>query len=385
MTQPTAQPATATVDPAQAKPGVRPSPTAAASMATRNASRETSPSSGGYDTFDRDELARVLSHFDLGVIDALDDFHRGSRKAPKLVIKTANGRFLLKRRARGRGGEDQNKVAFCHDLQNHLAAKQFPLPHLIPERVSGSTMLVLDGRIYELFEYIPGEPYGQSLDSTFDAGRILALYHKLLEDLDSPYETPSGSFHGAAAVEQGFERIIAHFVGNKKVANLCRFLRDSYLHARDSADDAGLGDWPPQIVHGDWHPGNMLFRQGRVVAVIDYDSARRLPRIIDSANGALQFSILGGGEDVASWPDYLDESRFKRFLRGYDDVQLLSDAELKATPWLMVEALIAEAVYPIAATGQFGKLEGHGFLNMVQRKVVWLQKNADRLVELLGD
>ena len=375
--------------PAPAPAPARPTPAAAARLANRgntgHSAHETRPGAGAYETFDRDELVRVLSHYDLGVIDALDDFHRGSRKAPKLVIKTADGRFLLKRRARGRGGEDQNKVAFCHDLQNHLATKQFPLPHLVSERVSGSTMLVLDRRIYELFEYIPGEPYGQHLESTFDAGRILAVYHKLLEDLDSPYETPSGSYHAAAAVEAGFERIIAHFSGNKRVANLCRFLRDSYVHARDSADDAGLSDWPPQIVHGDWHPGNMLFREKRVVAVIDYDSARRLPRIIDSANGALQFSILGGGEDVGTWPDYLDESRFKRFLRGYDDVQLLSDAELTATPWLMIEALVAEAVYPIAATGQFGKLEGQGFLDMVQRKVVWLQKNADRLVELLGD
>ncbi len=184
---------------------------------------------------------------------------------------------------------------------------------------------------------------------------------------------------------KGFDRILAHFVGEKKVAGICRFLLDSYLHARDSAEDAGLSGWPPQIVHGDWHPGNMLFRQKRVVAVIDYDSARRLPRVIDSANGALQFSILGGGEDLSTWPEYLDESRFKRFLRGYDEVAMLSEAELTSTPWLMIEALIAEAVYPIAATGQFGKLQGQGFLKMVQRKVVWLQQNADRLVSLVGN
>ena len=51
----------------------------------------------------------------------------------------------------------------------------------------------------------------------------------------------------------------------------------------------------------------MLYRDNHVVAVIDYDSARQLPRIIDIANGALQFSIVGGDEDVGKWPDYLDE------------------------------------------------------------------------------
>jgi hypothetical protein len=48
----------------------------------------------------------------------------------------------------------------------------------------------------------------------------------------------------------------------------------------------------------------------------------------------------------------------------------------------MVEALIAEAVFPIAATGNFGRLEGLGFLQMVQRKVVWMQRSAERMIEL---
>jgi homoserine kinase type II len=126
----------------------------------------------------------------------------------------------------------------------------------------------------------------------------------------------------------------------------------------------------------------MLFRDNHVVAVIDYDSARQLPRVIDIANGALQFSIIGGDEDVSKWPDSVDESRFKRFLRGYDEVVLLSQAEIRALPWLMIEALIAEAVFPIAATGSFGRMEGLGFLNMVRRKVAWLQQSSQRLVEI---
>ena len=146
--------------------------------------------------------------------------------------------------------------------------------------------------------------------------------------------------------------------------------------------EQGLDEWPKQIVHADWHPGNMLFRDNHVVAVIDYDSARLLPRIIDAANGALQFSIIGGDEDVSKWPEYLDESRYKRFFRGYDEVMLLSEAEIRTIPWLMIEALIAEAVFPIAATGTFGRMEGLAFLQMVQRKVHWMQQNADHLIEL---
>jgi Ser/Thr protein kinase RdoA (MazF antagonist) len=161
-----------------------------------------------------------------------------------------------------------------------------------------------------------------------------------------------------------------------------QFLMEAYRNAAEDTEQLGIETWPKQIVHADWHPGNMLFRDNRVVAVIDYDSARLLPRIIDVANGALQFSIIGGDDDVAKWPDYLDESRFKRFLRGYDEVLLLSQGEVRAIPWLMIEALIAEAVFPIAVTGSFVRIDGLAFLQMVQRKIYWMQRHADKLVEL---
>jgi Ser/Thr protein kinase RdoA (MazF antagonist) len=338
---------------------------------------------GGREQFSAEELAIVMSHFDIGVIDSIVEYPRGSRKAPKLLIVSEQGKYLLKRRARGK--DDPYKVAFAHALQLYLANKQFPLPHLLGTRKDNNSMLQWRNSVYELFEYIPGQPYPQTLESTFDSGRVLSLYHKLLQDFKSQWQPSGGSYHMAPSVEGGLRAIPAALQsggGDADVMKVLDYLLESYRHAAETCEHLGLDTWPKQIVHADWHPGNMLFRDNRVVAVIDYDSARNLPRVIDIANGALQFSIIGGDEDVARWPEYLDESRFKRFLRGYDEVNLLSEAEIKTIPWLMVEALIAEAVFPIAATGSFGKLEGLAFLHMVQRKIHWMQRSADKLVEI---
>jgi homoserine kinase type II len=353
----------------------------AAGVAVPSAPNSTA-GSGQRERFTVEEIACILSHFDIGVITAVTEYPRGSRKAPKLLIESEKGRYLLKRRARGR--DDPFKVAFCHALQMHLASQQFPLPHLIGTRAENNSMLQWRGGVYELFEYIPGQPYPQTLEATFDAGRVLGLYHKLLGSFESQWQPPFGSYHRAAAVQTGLVNISAALATkNGSMPAICQFLKDSYAHAADTVDALGLPEWPKQIAHGDWHPGNMLFRDNHIVAVIDYDSARVMPRIIDIANGALQFSILGGDEDISRWPEYLDESRFKRFLRGYDGVLLLSKAELEVVPWLMIEALIAEAVFPIAATGHFGRMEGSAFLTMVQRKVVWMQRSAEKLVALV--
>jgi len=346
-------------------------------------------SGGGRSSFAADELAIVMSHFEVGTIEAIQEFPRGSRKAPKLIIRADSGLYLLKRRARGK--DDPFKVAFCHALQMHLAERQFPLPHLIGTRKDNNSMLQWKGAIYELFEYIKGTSYDNSLEATADSGKILSLFHKLLKEYEPEYEPPKGSYHASrhvaasmAAIPKTLEKTAPGSVQREgdRLNELVSFLHAAYNEAAQRINEIGLGDWPTQIVHSDWHPGNMLFRGHRVVAVIDYDAARIQQRIIDAANGALQFSILGGGDDPAQWPDYIDESRFKRFLRGYDSVpdQVLSRAEVQCVPWLMIEALIAESVIPIAATGSFARLEGMGFLKMVERKVRWLQANCDKLI-----
>ncbi len=338
--------------------------------------------------FGAEELAVVMSNFDIGIISSIKEFPRGSRKAPKLLITAEKGEFLLKKRARGK--DDPFKVAFSHALQLFLANKQFPLPHLIGTRKDNNSMMQHNGGVYELFEYIRGNSYDNSLEATFDAGKTLGLYHKLLRDYTAEFEPPVGSYHNSRHINASIDQLPLTFdkldrdISDDQISATTTFLRDAYAKATDKVNAAGLNDWPSQIVHCDWHPGNTLFRQRKVVAVIDYDAARLQQRVIDVANGALQFSILGGTEDPAQWPAYLDESRFKRFIRGYDEVDVVSVAELEVIPWLMVEALVAESVLPIAATGSFGRLEGFGFLQMIDRKVRWVQSNAGQLIRSLA-
>ncbi|HZZ43902.1 MAG TPA: phosphotransferase [Tepidisphaeraceae bacterium] len=333
----------------------------------------------GREQFGAEELAVVLSNYDLGVIESVTEFARGSRKAPKMLIAGEKGKFLLKRRARGR--DEPQKVAFTHALQLYLTEKGFPLAHLIGTRRHNNSMLQVCGGVYELFEYVDGQPYAHTLEATHEGGKVLATYHQLLNDFRTEWKPGTGSYHAAPGVKRGFEVLLAK-EASAEDREVLTFLMDSYQHASEMVEGLGLPAWPKQIVHADWHPGNMIFKGDRIAAVIDYDSARFLPRVVDVANGALQFSIVGGGDDVASWPVELDAARFRRFLRGYDSVSLLTEAEVKTLPWLMIEALVAEAVFPIAMTGHFGRVEGAPFLRMVKRKVQWMQKSVDQLIEL---
>jgi Ser/Thr protein kinase RdoA (MazF antagonist) len=81
----------------------------------------------------------------------------------------------------------------------------------------------------------------------------------------------------------------------------------------------------------------------------------------------------------------MDETRLRRFLTGYDSVNVISKAEMQALPLLMCEAMVAEAVLPIAATGSFGRMQGFPFLQMIHRKVRWTLDHLDEIRGVLKD
>ncbi len=334
------------------------------------------------------ELAIVLSHYELGRITAIQEFRRGSRRDPKLWIDTEGGRYILKRRG---GKQDQvANVRFCHALQRQLYKQGYPAPRLVGTRGRNNSMLHWGGHVYEVSEYIDGEKYDGSLAATEAAGGALAEFHRAVRG-HQPAEAPAAKdYHATRAVRPAAEQIPRTLAQadpraaeeSARVERVSQWLLDVYQEAATEAEGTGMPGWPGQVVHGDWHPGNILFRGHQVVGVVDFDAARVKQRVTDLANGALQFSNLGGDEP-AQWPGYIDASRYKRFLRGYDRVKTLSRGELVAIPWLMIEALIAESLIPIAATGSFAWIEGFDFLLMIERKVRWLRDHVDELSRVL--
>ena len=336
--------------------------------------------------FEVRELAVVISHYDMGVIDKIQVYPRGSRRSPKLRIKTDRGEFLIKRRGPGR--DDPRRVAFAHDLQSYLACQGYPVPWIVPTRGGGKSMVQLNGHIYETFQYVEGTRYDQSVPATEQAGGVLGRLHRLLADYKPQTPPPGGTYHAAGELD-GRVASVPEAIGRvdpqadaRRITGICEFLREAYHAAADQVERAGYSGLAGVILHGDWHPGNLLYRKDTVAAVLDFDSARLGPRIADVANGVLQFSVeMATPDDPASWPDGLDDRRLKAFLRGYDQAAgvPLDRRERAVLAGLMIEAFIVESVVPIAATGSFSRIPGSKFLEMVERKVRWMSARASRL------
>ena len=341
---------------------------------------EGRPPVQGHDRFATGEIAIVCSNYEFGRIHSVREFRRGSRQAPKVVLETAMGMVLIKRRQPGRASSAH--IAFSHAIQHHLERRAYPLARLITGK-NGQGAVTIEGFVYEAFEFITGTRYDRSLPPTADAGRALAYFHRLLSDYDGPGTPVSGSYHNVHKIPEALRRMAGR-LNDPAIAPTTERLASMYERASARVRDTGIAGWPRQVIHADFHPGNLIYADGLVRAVVDFDSARIGPRALDIANAAMQFSVTRTGLDPMAWPVALDAERLAAFLGAYDAVEgcILSRAECKALPGLMVEALITEATLPIAATGRFGQIEGSTFLRMVERKASWMLESYDELIPL---
>ncbi len=334
--------------------------------------------------FTSDELALVLSHYELGTIYSAKPLHAGNLRAPKRIIVSEYGRYILKRRPHGK--DDLYRVAFAHSLGKHLYDHNFPVARLVPVKDSSNTALNLNNHVYELFEYVAGKRFDQSLAGTFNAGRQLAHFHLATADFPSQFEPLKGTYHDSSIVRGHLKTILKTKHENKKPAELTKVgesLSMLYNFSSTNVNQLGFEQWPQQIIHGDWHPGNMLFDEGNVVAVLDLDSVKVSAGVSDLANGMLHFSIVGGRPNPLDWPDYLDMERLIQFFDGYVCEIELEKNMILCLGDLMIETMIAEAVLPIAATGFFGHLSGDDFLKMIYRKCKWIDENKEGILKRL--
>lgn len=330
----------------------------------------------------------ALERWDLGTVERTEPLAGGSRTSPKWVVTTPRGSFVLKRRAPGRSTEE--RLAFSHAFVQAAARAGVPVAAPIVSR-SGRTHEVLAGAVYELFARVPGHRWTRTPEQAMGAGEALGRLHEVGMRMAWHGPVRAGSFHGSMTVFEalrrapGAIRAASPDTDERSALGLCETIGMLYREASAQVEDLGFAALGAQVVHGDLHPGNVLFEGDEVRAVIDFDAARLEPAVIDFANSLLQFASRGGhGTAVAAWPAELNENRLNAFTQGY---RLHGDAGLEAivemVPPLMIEACIAEVSIPVAQRGLFGALPGLDVLALVRRKAQWIQQHAGGVVRRL--
>ncbi|MEX0749733.1 MAG: phosphotransferase [Dehalococcoidia bacterium] len=235
-------------------------------------------------------------------------------------------------------------IAFEHDALRHAASKGWPAPVPIDAR-SGSTLVERDGDLYALFPWHEGRP------APAHSKRYLRIKGRLLARLHRDMAT-----FGLGEQRLGFARMweLDYYMGSPRPFN--DMLREfEKAHRADASavraqryrnlrelSRFGYGELPEQFGHFDFHRDNLLFSQGQLTGLIDFDSAHLDARVADIATSVAL--------DCIEPPAYnaIDPDAMRAFVAGYVEGSPLSEQELALIVPLVRSWIVAAAAGRIA-------------------------------------
>jgi homoserine kinase type II len=270
-----------------------------------------------------------------------------------------------------------------HELIEHLRQCGFPAPAIVPT-ARGDTFLLLEGELYEVAEYIAGEPYNHERPEHLDAAaRMLGTYHACVAGFAPRALQERGDLYSSAhsrvfltALREGWQLDLDPI--------LARIARQLEARADDlAARFAGHGALPYLIVHGDYYAGNLLFDGDRIVGVVDYDKASWQPRIAELGEALIYFASprLGHLKHLV-YPGYLEREPFARFMQGYAQAVVLGGAEIQALPDYICCIWFSVSLRRLLEQNPQRPAGAAGALREVLALTDWASSNAGEMIKI---
>jgi hydroxylysine kinase len=230
-----------------------------------------------------------------------DDSFRVTTAADTVLLKVAHP------------ADDPEVIAMQLAAMKHVAAAGLPVQRVLAGPV------VIGGRVARLFSWLPGalaREHSPSAEQLFAAGAALGR----LSGAFASFEHPAA--HRAIAWD------LAH-VGSLPPTPATQGVVERFRHVVGPA----LAELPHQIVHNDFHPGNLLVDPSDsdyVVGILDFGDVVYTARVCD-LGVALAYLAPGTGT-------VLDASR--PFVGGFESVTPLLDEEKRLIPDLVAGRLV---------------------------------------------
>jgi Ser/Thr protein kinase RdoA (MazF antagonist) len=278
-----------------------------------------------------DEVAAILAFYPgVGTLRRLE-VAGGGTASLNYLVQTTTGRYFLRRRNPRYTAE--SCVAFDHCLLEYLAARGLPVVPACPVAgdSQGGWLAARECRwlrrrpdeVVELYPWREGwrfDPHNPAQLAA--AGRALGRFHAATRRLDGPPGKEWPRYDHPEAIAGGL-RSAADLEGAGAQRALLAYLEEQARQLATALPDARYAVLPYTVIHGDYHPANLLFDGDDVAGIFDLDWATRQPRLRDLADGILFFAARRAtpieGGDIASLTQtpWLDAERAALFLEAY--------------------------------------------------------------------
>ena len=296
--------------------------------------------------------AIIARHYEIGELADYEQLRLGYVNISYAIETVVNGerkKYFLRRYKEGTKAEE---IEFEHSIINHLVARHFDLVAQIIETRNGRTYVerLEQGKsaFYAVFDFLSGEDrYTWTTPTCTDAelrnaAVALAQFHNAVFDLSPvgkryepkildllPGIAENAERRASGAGETEFDKYL--------VENLDLMLQTVQRTWR-AINEQQCKKMVQQVIHCDYHPGNLKFQNGQVVGLFDFDWSKVDARCFDVALAITYFcTVWEKGRDGD-----LQLDKTTTFLHAYQetlgDVQgvgPLTETELECLPHMI--------------------------------------------------
>ncbi len=258
------------------------------------------------ESLDLSVVDSIKKYYSVGDLDKISLFRSGPDNDIFLVSDSKNSRprFVVRVSKRKL---DPSDIVFETAWLIQLSQKGIPVPKIVPTNQGDN--FYNDGRqIYTAFEYLAGDQIKISPDTKPDlaivreAAKTLAQIHNVSSNSDLNLTKKRNIFTEV-------DRILLHQGQFIQKLPQGKFFIETLSSYKNWAKD-NLGN-NFVLVHNDYRSNNLLFKNGKVLAVLDFDWACLGPAIKDVAHSLVEWSFPDGAQE--SW-----QNVFNTFFDAYN-------------------------------------------------------------------
>lgn len=299
-------------------------------------------------------VKRILeAHYDIGRLIRKKRILRGYINESyeiEMVYHGRKNRYLLRRYRQGTGKE---KIKFEHALLKTLQKRGFKFSPRLVTTKGGGTFIQTEWDVKDKFpkdyvailSYLPGKDKytwdvpNCSEEELKSAAEMLAIYHDTIFNWQGIKKWKENTVFDDIKL---FAQIWEKFTQYNGQSPFDRYFLDHFetlqkMLVRTMSKNVYYS-LPHLVIHGDYHPGNLKFQNGKVTGVFDFDWSKMDSRCVDVGLAVVYFCFAWKG---ASDGD-LELDRVGSFLKAYQEAAgyrgvlgPLNSAEVECLPDMM--------------------------------------------------
>jgi Ser/Thr protein kinase RdoA (MazF antagonist) len=222
----------------------------------------------------REALARVIREFyDVGFVEMpvpVPLAHQ--RRHRKLMVTTGAGKFLIKTYKRDPYVLDA--LRFQHRLSQHLDEHGLPVARILPAK-TGKKIVEGDDWALELQQFVDGTPMEVTSETLAISAHALGQMHDVCRDFPRP-ERDVRMWRFSEVPRTLFAQFFEMAKASGDEAEVTAQCNEIALFLRDASQELSFearNRFETGLIHGDWHGGNLIFKDDRLQAIVDLEFA----------------------------------------------------------------------------------------------------------------